>query len=440
MKKLTTWIFLLSFLAACGVSSAAEIVRQKNAATYVVFPIVKNDGTLISSAAGLDSELDAFADGSAPDGFTDCTNEATEIGSTGQYYLSLAQSEMNNDYVIIQVKSTTTDAMVQTLLIRTMVGDVSFLATTDDGGAINVTSGKVDEVSTLTGHTVQTGNSYAIVNSGTYGNSALKTLIDAVPTVTEIQTEIEENGASILDTIRDKLPTNYIMGASAQTDQDDDISAILEDTGTTLDGLIDSILEDTGTTIPATLTAMSGATFDTGTDSLEALRNRGDAEWITATGFSTHSAADVKTALEADGSKIDHVWEMTEDDGGTRRLTTNALEQAPSGSGATAQEVWEYDVSSFSTVGYAGTYLKGAGSAGDPWVTALPGSYEAGTAGYILGTNLDEAISGLDDNPWDAVSRTLTAGTKDTEIDAILADTGITLPAQIDSWGIVTGQ
>jgi hypothetical protein len=48
------------------------------------------------------------------------------------------------------------------------------------------------------------------------------------------------------------------------------------------------------------------------------------------------TAAEVKTALEADGSKLDHLWEMTEDDGGTRRLTTNALEQAPSGTGGDA--------------------------------------------------------------------------------------------------------
>lgn len=45
--------------------------------------------------------------------------------------------------------------------------------------------------------------------------------------------------------------------------------------------------------LESTLTAMKGATFDTNTDSLEALRNRGDAAWTTATGFSTHTAADV---------------------------------------------------------------------------------------------------------------------------------------------------
>ena len=51
-----------------------------------------------------------------------------------------------------------------------------------------------------------------------------------------------------------------------------------------------SILEDTGTTLPGTLADIKGATFDTATDSLEALRNRGDAAWVTATGFATSSA------------------------------------------------------------------------------------------------------------------------------------------------------
>jgi len=45
--------------------------------------------------------------------------------------------------------------------------------------------------------------------------------------------------------------------------------------------------------LEATLTAIKGATFDTGTDSLEAIRNQGDSAWITATGFSTHTAANV---------------------------------------------------------------------------------------------------------------------------------------------------
>lgn len=42
-----------------------------------------------------------------------------------------------------------------------------------------------DTVTTLTGHTAQTGDAYAVVNSGTFGNSALKTLIDTVDTVAD---------------------------------------------------------------------------------------------------------------------------------------------------------------------------------------------------------------------------------------------------------------
>jgi len=46
----------------------------------------------------------------------------------------------------------------------------------------------------------------------------------------------------------------------------------------------DNILEDTGTTLPARFTGIEGATFTTTTDSLEAIRNRGDAAWITGGG------------------------------------------------------------------------------------------------------------------------------------------------------------
>jgi hypothetical protein len=120
-----------------------EIVRQKNVSTYVVFPIMKNDGTLITSAAGLDAEIDTFSDSAAPDGFTNCSNATTEIGSTGQYYILLSASEMNADYIIIQIKSSTTGAVTQTLLIRTMLGDPLNMAITTSGGTITLSSGTV---------------------------------------------------------------------------------------------------------------------------------------------------------------------------------------------------------------------------------------------------------------------------------------------------------
>lgn len=62
--------------------------------------------------------------------------------------------------------------------------------------------------------------------------------------------------------------------------------------------------------------------FSAANDSLEALRDRGDAGWVTATGFSTHNAAAVITALWASkgwddtntlafGDAWEHVWAIT---------------------------------------------------------------------------------------------------------------------------------
>jgi len=48
----------------------------------------------------------------------------------------------------------------------------------------------------------------------------------ACPSAADIQAELEENGASILDSISDKLPTNYIMGSSTQDPMDDEINDI----------------------------------------------------------------------------------------------------------------------------------------------------------------------------------------------------------------------
>lgn len=71
--------------------------------------------------------------------------------------------------------------------------------------------------------------------------------------------------------------------------------------------------------------------------------------------YNTTTLSDViKTAIEVNGSKIDHLWEMTEDDGGTRRLTANALEEAPTGGAAPtaatiADAVWDEAIADHTT-------------------------------------------------------------------------------------------
>jgi len=87
---------------------------KKGAAARIVFPILDADGDPVSGAAGLDSEVSI--DGGA---FTDCTNEATEIGSSGIYYLDLTEDETNGDVICVQVKTTTSGAKTTVLVFYT---------------------------------------------------------------------------------------------------------------------------------------------------------------------------------------------------------------------------------------------------------------------------------------------------------------------------------
>ena len=78
---------------------------KKNSAFDLYFAIRNAGGDLVSGAASLDSERSI--DGAA---FSDCTNEATEIGSTGIYKLALTAAEMNGDVIVVQTKSSTSGA------------------------------------------------------------------------------------------------------------------------------------------------------------------------------------------------------------------------------------------------------------------------------------------------------------------------------------------
>lgn len=82
-------------------------------ACRVSFDLRLNTGALNTGAAGLDSEVSK--DGGT---FADCTNEATEIASSsGHYYLDLTSTEMTADTVVVQIKSSTTNAVTQTLVL-----------------------------------------------------------------------------------------------------------------------------------------------------------------------------------------------------------------------------------------------------------------------------------------------------------------------------------
>jgi hypothetical protein len=88
-------------------SGDALPVPRKNTAYRFTFAIRKpSDSTLITSWTGQDSEVSL--DGGS---FADCTNEATEIGTSGVGYIDLTSAEMNADCVVLKVTVTNSGAV-----------------------------------------------------------------------------------------------------------------------------------------------------------------------------------------------------------------------------------------------------------------------------------------------------------------------------------------
>lgn len=119
----------------------------------------------------------------------------------------------------------------------------------------------------------------------------------------------------------------------------------------------------------------------------------------------------VATTLQPFGSPLQYVF------------TADALQHAPTGSAPTAADiadaVWDEALAGHAGAGSAGAALSAAGSAGDPWAIPLPGGYGAGTAGKIVGDNLDATVS----SRATQTSVDTVAGYVDTEVAAIKAKT-----------------
>lgn len=72
----------------------------------------------------------------------------------------------------------------------------------------------------------------------------------------------------------------------------------------TVDSNVDAILVDTSTTLEGHLTDIKGGTFSGTTDSLEAIRDRGDAAWLTGAGGSAPTAADIRAEIDTNSTQL----------------------------------------------------------------------------------------------------------------------------------------
>lgn len=140
-------------------------------------------------------------------------------------------------------------------------------------------------------------------------NTATGTTIPAILTDTA---EIGAAGAGLTEAggTGDHLtavPWNAAWDAEVQSEAEDALVAHRLDELMNADSDIDGAAPPTvGSVVHELLSKTAGSfTFDQTTDSLEALRDRGDAAWLTATGFSTLDAAGVRTAVGLAAANLD---------------------------------------------------------------------------------------------------------------------------------------
>jgi len=92
-------------------------------------------------------------------------------------------------------------------------------------------------------------------------------------------------------------------------------------------------------------------------------------------------------------------------------IATDAITNAELASSA-VQEIWDYNISAYATAGLAGTYLKNAGAAGNPWLTDISSSVTYPTAttagGYVRSvytetTGLLNSLLNMPLNVWTSI-------------------------------------
>ena len=363
-------------------SSDAKPIPVKNTAYRITFPIYDADGDLVTGATGLDSEVSKDAGT-----FADCTNEATEIAtSSGVYYLDLTSTEMNADTVCVIIKTSTSGAKTTVVVLNPQeAGDVN---TTVEGYA----SGQVPLQPTTAGRTLDvTATGAAGIDWGNVENPTTTLNLSATTVKTLTDAPSDSSGTTTLLSRLTSTRAGYIDNLSGG-----------------------AVMLASSYSAPPSAATIADAVWD-------------------------EDIVSAHTTINSAGWSLSHVHSTID-------VLNGYITVAPPTAAAIADAVWDEVISGHATSGSTGEALSAAGSAGDPWSTALPGAYSAGSAGYIIGTNLNATVGSRSSHSaadvWGVATRTLSAfaftvTTSDAaSIAAILEDTGTTLPAQISGLSI----
>lgn len=295
-----------------------------------------------------------------------------------------------------------------------------------DGTGYAGTNNVIPTVTTLTGHTAQTGDAYARL--GAPAGASVSADIAAVKAETativadtnELQTDWANGGRLdlILDTAaaggdaasfgivhegtaQSATGTTLVLASGAAFANDELIGATILITGGTGVGQARTITDYVGSTDTATVDTWT--TTPSGTITYK----------IFATPPASATAVPAVNLVQVGGSTTDvsalatNVAAILVDTGTTLDGKINTIDDFLDTEVAAILAAVDTEVAAiladtnelqtdWANGGRLDLLLDGAASAGDPWTTSLPGAYGAGTAGYIVGTNLNAPVGTID--------------------------------------------
>ena len=268
----------------------------------------------------------------------------------------------------------------------------------------NITAGTI---TTVTNVTTVNGLAANVITAASIATGA----IDADALASDAATEIRSLASGTSDS-----GTTTTMVDAARTEADTDYwrGQVIVFTSGTLLGQARLITgfnaaTDTITFSPATTVAAGTHTYEIwpGSDAILAQLTHTSAVIPTVTTLTGHTpqtgdsfarigvAGAGLTAIDLPNQTMDITGNITGNLSGSVGSVTGAVGSVTGLTNATiADAVWDEPTSGHTTAGTTGKALTDAGSSGDPWTTALPGVYGAGTAGKIIGDNINATISG----------------------------------------------
>lgn len=353
------------------------------------------------------------------------TANPTEIGG-GLYWQPLAQSETNGNAFGYRWASTTSGVQIDPLFglttgvnlpvaapgaanglnvldgsARNNVYSVSQGVTLAADQAVNATkiggqtvtaAGGITVaayVGTSAASTAQTGDAYGRL--GAPAGASVSADIAAVKT--SVGTPQQDGSAVTLPASANIAITGNITGNLSGS-----VGSVTGAVGSVTGNVGGSVASVTaGVTLAATQTAYAPAkagdamTLTAAYDAAKTAASQASVNAIPTTAAPT--ASEVATAVWGAVSRTLSAFAFEVTVGTNTDKTGYSLTTTPPTADTIAEAVWDLATSGHTTAGTFGAAMAAAGSAGDPWITDLPGSYAEGTAGYLLG-NLSGAGGG----------------------------------------------